>query len=195
VLKEDERLTERDLAAALGMSRTPVREALQRLQVEGLAKEVPGAGLVVFKSTPREVEEIYSVRVRLEGMAAELAARLATPGDVAFLEQLQTKIEAAARRRRFDEATSLNRQFHEAVCRIGRNEKLAWLVDLLHDIVQKAHSTTWRYPGRAAEANREHRMILEAIRRGDAEAARGLAERHMEHAKQIRLAMVSERGR
>lgn len=195
ILAESERLQERWLSQVLEVSRTPVREALQRLEAEGFAKDVPRVGLVVSLLTLQEVEDIYALRICLEGMAAQLATRLASESAITVLEQLQAQIEMAQRQRNIEQVTILNAEFHDAICRAGKNHRLAGLVNLLHDSVQRVGSTTLAYPGRPEQATKEHRAILSAIKRRDAEVAKRLAEEHMEHAKRIRLAMFSESSR
>lgn len=184
-------LRERWLAEALGVSRTPVREALKRLVAEGLLKDVPEVGLVAHEPGLQDIEEIYSLRICLEGMAAGLAADMATDSDMSVLTRMQTQFERACEKDEVTQMTNVNAQFHDAICRAGKNQRLAELVNLFHDSVQRVGSTTLGYPGRCDEAIQEHRALLDAIRRRDAAAAKRIAEEHMQHAKRIRLAMHS----
>jgi DNA-binding GntR family transcriptional regulator len=194
VLSEGEPVRERWLCEVLNISRTPVREALQRLEAEGLVKHFPGLGVVVTRPTIQDIEEIYSIRIVLEGLSAFLAASFVSESDIAVLESIQEKIDEAEKRLDIESLTILNARFHDALARAGRNERLRRIVNLLHDAVQRVNNTTLGYPARASQASEEHRAILEAVKRRDPESARRLAEEHMAHAKLVRLAMYSTAG-
>jgi DNA-binding GntR family transcriptional regulator len=146
------------------------------------------------RPTIQDVEEIYSIRMVLEGLSAFLAASLASESDIAVLESIQEKIEEAETRLDIESLTILNAKFHDALARAGRNQRLRRMINLLHDAVQRVNNTTLGYPGRASQASKEHRAILEAVKRRDPESARRLAEEHMAHAKLVRLVMYSAAG-
>ena len=191
VLAEGERLRERWLSEVLQVSRTPVREALERLQAEGLVKDASGIGLVVSPLTLQDIENIYTIRICLEGLAAELAARGASESDIRVLEELHSQMESAHRRRNVKRLTLLSREFHSVIRRASKNDRLAGILDLLHDSVQQVGNTTLRHPGRIEEMLREHRALLDAIKRRDVGSARRLGAEHMERAKDARLAIYS----
>jgi DNA-binding GntR family transcriptional regulator len=191
VLPEGARVQDRLLADALGVSRTPVREALQRLQAEGFVRSAPRVGLVVAEITPQDVEDIYVIRIALEGVAARLAAQRASADEVAMLRQINEQIVVSTQRRDVPTLTALNRQFHDAIYRATRNPRLADLLTTLHDSVQRFKRSTLSNPQRADEAAEEHWQILDAIRERDADRAEQLARQHKERAKQVRLAALS----
>lgn len=189
ILSEGERTQDRSLAAALGMSRTPVREALQRLEAEGFLKSVPRLGVVVAEITPQDIEDIYVIRIALEGVAARLAAQRASSGDIEVLSQLQAQIASATHRGDSQSLTILNRQFHHAVYRTARNARLADLLNRMQYSVARFKHSTLSLPERAAEALEEHEKLLEAIRDRDAERAEAIARTHKERAMRARLLM------
>jgi DNA-binding GntR family transcriptional regulator len=191
VLPEGARLQDRLLADALGVSRTPVREALQRLEAEGFARSVPRVGLVVAEITAQDVEDIYVIRIALEGVAARLAAQRASVDEIAVLKQINEQIVLATQRRDVQTLTLLNKQFHDAIYRATRNQRLADLLNVLHDSVQRFKRSTLSNPQRADDAAAEHWQILDAIQARDADRAERLAREHKERAKLVRLASLN----
>ncbi len=192
ILPEGARIQDRLLADALDVSRTPVREALQRLEAEGFVTNVPRLGLVVAEITTQDIEDIYVIRIALEGVAARLAAQRASLAEIEMLAQLNEQIAAATRRRDVQTLPALNKQFHEAIYRATRNKRLADLLNTMHDSVQRFKRSTLSNPKRADEALEEHRQILEAIRNRDPDRAEALARQHKEKAKLVRLAIYQE---
>jgi DNA-binding GntR family transcriptional regulator len=121
-------LQDRVLAEALQVSRTPVREAIQRLENEGFVETVPRQGMVVAVMTPQDIEDIYVIRIALEGVAARLAAQRASAAEVELLVRLNDQYADAIRRGDLQAVTALNREFHEALYRATRNSRLAALL-------------------------------------------------------------------
>jgi len=191
LLHDGERLQERQLADALGVSRTPVRAALQRLNSEGFISSDPRQGFVVAPLTLQDIEDIYVLRVALEGVAARLAAKVATESDLTVMHHIEEQIEAALARGDVDAMTILNARFHDELCRAAKNSRLTALTTRLHDFVQRLGRTTLSDPARGAQSVAEHRALIEAIRRRDPEAAERIGQEHMAHAKEVRVAMYA----
>lgn len=189
ILREGQRLADRQIAEALQLSRTPVRQALQRLESEGFVESVPRVGLVVKEMTASDIEDIYVIRIALEGVAARLAALRASTTDVAILKEVNRRIAAATASGNLHDLQALNKQFHEAIYEAARNRRLAALLNTMHDAVQRLKKSTLSVPERAREALAEHEMIIDAIERRDPEAAEALARAHKERAKLVRLAL------
>jgi DNA-binding GntR family transcriptional regulator len=187
------RLGEERLAGLFAVSRTPVREALMRLESENLAARNRRSGLVVADITAEQILEIYVIREALDGVAARQAAHYSSPIDIAALERLNGQIGEAAASGAFGEMARLNVDFHTALARASRNEILQRFVDQVHQAVRRFQRTTFSEPGRALEAVREHAEIIEAIRAKDEAAAEEAARRHMGNALTIRMAMELER--
>jgi DNA-binding GntR family transcriptional regulator len=182
-------LSENSLAAEFGTSRTPVREALHRLEIEMLVERVP-RGVRVRVSSPEEILDIYEVRITLEGAAAKAAAERATELDRTRLRAAQRamiEVEDDAQAK-----AAANRRFHEAVWTASHNSTL---VDLLHRLnvhLVRYPTTTLTYGDRWQAVLREHEELLGAIEARDGEAARRIAEHHMFGAREVRLRMYAE---
>jgi DNA-binding GntR family transcriptional regulator len=190
-----DRLAEEQLARQFGVSRTPVREALLRLETEQFAARVARRGLVVRPIPEREVLEVYAVRAALDGLAATLAAEQATPPDRARLRWLNQQIGDAADASDFAKMADLNIQLHEAICEAAHNGMLLQFMRQIHDWVRRfgEADTTFSQPGRAHEAVAEHETMFDAIDRGDGELAGRLAREHMNRAREVRISMLRER--
>lgn len=187
VLPEGSRMQDRILAAALGVSRTPVREALQRLEGEGFLKSVPRVGLVVTEIDPQEIENIYTIRIALEGIAAKLAAQRASAGDIEILSQLQARLADATHHGDAQRLATLNQQFHEAIYQAARNTRLGNMLSLMQHMVARFKHSTLSLPERAQEALEEHERLLTAIRNRDADGAEAIMKDHKARAMRARL--------
>jgi DNA-binding GntR family transcriptional regulator len=180
-----ERVREEEIARILGVSRTPVREALQRLQRRGLLVTGPGRGLMVAELSKREVIELYAMREILEGSAARFAAQRAMRPEIDILYRLQRDLADAP-----DDAlvlVKLNRRFHQAIYDAAHNQYLTQTLDTLHDSMALLHSTTFRAPNRRRESDEEHRRIVSAIERHDADDAEAIAREHIRQAQRTRF--------
>jgi DNA-binding GntR family transcriptional regulator len=183
--KPGERLREIDLAKQIGLSRTPIREALSRLETEGLVAHDPTRGVVVAELDYSMVTELYYMREVLEGTAARLAAQHASDVEISILDDLCQQYEAA-----LNDHTALtisNRRFHETLYRCSHNRYLLNMVTVLHDALSLLGSTTLDNPGRAADTLREHRAVVTAIRARDAEAAEQALRAHIRAAQKVRM--------
>ncbi len=189
-----DRLAEEQLARQFGVSRTPVREALLRLETEQFATRVARRGLVVRPIPEREVLEVYAVRAALDGLAASLAAEQATPPDRARVRWLAQQIADAATGADHQKMAELNIELHEAICQAAHNGMLVHFMRQIHDWVRRfgGPDTTFSHPGRADEALVEHERIVDAIEAGDADLAGRLAREHMSRAREVRIAMLRE---
>jgi len=181
------RLREEELAASLGVSRTPVREALGRLQVRGMVESGSG-GLAVATLSRAQVMEVYAIREILEGAAARFAAENASSANLLTLRFLHEKFEqndgppeTAARH---------NNAFHEAIYDAARNRYQKRMLDNLNDALALLPDTTFSVAGRAAAAKEEHRAILNAIVARDPEAAEKAARAHISRALGARLDLM-----
>lgn len=195
-LQPGDRLAEEQLARQFGVSRTPVREALLRLETEQFATRVARRGLVVRPIPEREVLEVYAVRAALDGLAASLAAEQSTPPDRARIKWLNQQVTDAASASDFVKMAELNIDLHEAICEAAHNGMLAHFMRQVHDWVRRfaEADTTFAWPGRADGAVAEHDEVIAAIEAGDAERAGQLAREHMTRAREARIAMLRERS-
>jgi DNA-binding GntR family transcriptional regulator len=188
-LRPNQRLVEVDLAERLGVSRTPVRETLQRLVLDGLVRR-ERTGWVVHEHSPDEIRAIYEVRAALEGYAAFLAAGRATGDDLEALDALYPPGDAVLDLPP-DEQVELNERFHDGVIAAAGNSRLAQLCGSGRHYYFN-HRIARRYD--AEETRRSidgHRWILAALKRGDAQAAEAHAREHVDYALAIVLAKVT----
>lgn len=186
-LRPNDRLVETELAARLNVSRTPVREALQKLCAEGLVVEAPRKGYAVAEFTPEFIVDHYAVREVLEGLAARLAAQSATELEIV---QLGAELEAMARASKVNKLEELarhNANFYMLIAKASRNVVLTDLLTVLQDRLRVLRDFNFRVAGRREEALREQRNLLKAIRDRDADKAERVAKMLVRNARQVRL--------
>src|ERR1700676_1232965 len=152
-----ERIPEEEIARSLGVSRTPVREALQRLQERGMLTVGAGRSLVVAELSKQQVLELYAMREILEGSAARFAAQHANETEIDILHRLLDEFDKHRDDPRL--LVSLNRRFHGAVCEAAHNRYLIQTLDGMHDALALLHSNTFRVPNRTSESDAETQRI------------------------------------
>ncbi len=173
-------LTEGELAEAVGVSRTPVREALLRLQVEGLIKLYPKKGALVLPVSAQEIADVVETRQLVEEHAARKAVP-ASPQLIARLEELLARQKEQAAAGDLAGAAVTDRCFHAEIVRSGGNEILNKLYDQLRDRqLRMGVAVMHAHPDRITKTLVEHEQILQALRAGDAEAVVGLIHGHVE---------------
>jgi DNA-binding GntR family transcriptional regulator len=187
-----DRLNEQQLAAQFRVSRTPVREALYRLETEEFATRIPRSGMVVRAVSKSEVLEVYAVRVALDALAARTAAQYASPADRAELRWIQVQMAAAAERGDIRAMLGLNLQFHGALYTAAHNGMLLRFGRQLQDWISRFRETAAAHRGRSREVVAEHERIVSAIEAGDPEAAEEAAREHMQRACRVRAASLEE---
>jgi DNA-binding GntR family transcriptional regulator len=183
-----ERVREEEVAQLLGVSRTPVREALRRLQSQGLLEPRTGRGLCVVALGRQQILELYEMREVLEGAAARLAARHASDSEIGLLEELLDACSVAEDDP--DRLASVNRLLHHAIYDASHNRYLLSALQSIYDSMALLGATTFTVPGRSKTANQEHRAIVQAIATRAPEAAETVARSHIERAKETRLKML-----
>lgn len=188
-LKPGERVTEAGLAKWLSVSRTPVREAIFRLESEGLLTRLPRQGLTVRQLNYQEVVELYAMREVLEGTAARFAASHASEAEIDTLADIVAS-ERASPPPDPKQAAQLNKQFHSVIYRAAHNRYLLESLRALGDAMTLLGSTTLALPGRHSEALDEHDAIVAAIRARDADAAEAAARAHIKAAKRNRIRII-----
>lgn len=187
-LRPGDRVPEIELARWLNVSRTPIRDALRRLESAGLVSHAPRRGLIVTSLDPQQILELYALREILEGAAAAFAARYASESEIRSLQDLTARQKAAGSNAK--ELADMNRQFHELVYHAGRNRYLIQALRGLRDSLALLPGTTYSVAGRPAQALTEHTKIVDAIRRQNATLAEDAAKKHIRFAANARLSMV-----
>ncbi len=186
-LKPGERLREMELAQSIGLSRTPVREALARLESEGLVQHDASRGIMVAELDYSMVTELYYMREVLEGTAARLTARHASDVEISILEDLCRQYETVSQAGDEVALTASNRRFHDTLYRCSHNRYLVNMLTVLHDALSLLGSTTLRSKERAAETLKEHQAVVAAVKSGDADGAELALRNHIRAAQKVRM--------
>ena len=185
-----ERIREVEVAEWLEVSRTPVREALRRLESEGLLTFVSWRGVVVADLDRQQVSELYAMREVLEGAAARLAARHIGDAEIELLETLLARADTLHDEP--DTLAEINRQFHKTLYSAAHNRYLTQTLEQMRNSLALLQGTTFAVPGRAESAAEEHYEILEGILNRDPDAAEAAARKHIAGAQRARLQLLME---
>lgn len=191
-LHPSERLRETLICERLGVSRTPVREAIRRLEAEGRVATVPRRGAVVAELDPHEVVEIYTVRIELEAFAARLAAQHATLAEIDLMERILERSSQLGGDPR--ELNNNNWRLHKTVQIAAHNRFLSQLFDSLAGSFAMLRGVKYIPAGRPESLLAEHRKIIDAIRARDPEAAAQAAQDHVRHAFSIHMEAILAAG-
>lgn len=181
--KAGDRLVERVLAEKLNISRTPIREALFRLETQRFVRTVPRKGVVVNEITQAEILEVFMILASLESLAARLAAQKVNDAIIAEIDQLMAEMEEALNNGDGDEV-ELNVKYNELIGRASGNPKLHEMLVDLKDYVRAFSNLSSALPGRTKAALREHQDVLSAIRSGEADLAENFTRIHLEKSRQ-----------
>lgn len=188
------RLSEPELARELGVSRTPVREAVHDLEKEGLLQRTPGRGISVVRISHEDVEELYTIKSVLEGVAVRLACQRASDRDIERLSRFISEMETLAKGEDIGAYARVSRDFHASLIRAARSPRLADLYRIVDAPIQRLRVYALAQPGRPHDSVREHRAILDAIARRDARAAESLIREHVGGAGAILAKVFHERS-
>jgi DNA-binding GntR family transcriptional regulator len=184
------RLRENDISEMLGISRTPVREAMKRLESEQLVVYSPPRGFVVNSLELEEVVDLYAVREVLEGSAARFAAIHAT--DYEFFEMKSLLDMQQESMDDPNQMARLNEQFHQAIYKAARNRFLLSALNSLSDALRLLTRTTYSVPNRGKTGLQEHRRIFDAISKRNGDLAEKYARDHIATAKAVRIKIMTE---
>lgn len=191
-LQPGDRLVERELAEQLGVSRTPVREALRKLELENLVTHIPRKGVVVSEISRKDVIEIFDIRACLEGLAASLAAQKATRDELQGLRALLNEMEIAASNRDYEELNEIHDEFHRRLFDIADSPRLVQMINSLSDYISRFTKTGYSIPGRSSAAMQEHQDLLEALEARDSSRAEKIAGHHVMNTKTVVLRQYEE---
>jgi DNA-binding GntR family transcriptional regulator len=172
------RLDERQLASDLGISRTPVREAMAQLEREGFVRSVPRRGVYVVRKTKAEVIELITAWAALESMAARLITQNATDEEIAPLRKMFATFEDGRLHAKLDEYSEVNIQFHQAIIGMSHNRVLADLAENLFTHMRMIRRKTIGEQDRVDRSIRDHMNIIEALEARDTERAERLVREH-----------------
>jgi len=179
VYKDNEELKENALATEIGVSRTPVREALRQLELEGLVRIVPNKGAYVTGITLKDVRDIYEMRSLLEGLCAKKAAENVTDDIISDLESIVELSEFYCEKGKIDMVLELDNKFHQKLYQTAGSKLLRHTLTDFHHYLERMRKATLTDHDRAKNSNEEHRAILEAMRERNGEKASALATTHI----------------
>ncbi len=185
-------LTEQKLSTALGVSRTPVREALRQLELEGLVTSVPNKGVVVVGISEKDIDDIYTIRMAIEGIAARWAAVNITQKELEKLRDIVELQEFYVAKNDVLQIRHLDSQFHQTVYSASGSRPLRQILSQFHNYIQKPREISVKYSGRAVASVGEHRKIYEAIAAHDSSLAEKEAAEHIRRAKDNLIKAIKE---
>ncbi|MCX8044609.1 MAG: GntR family transcriptional regulator [Desulfobacterota bacterium] len=189
--KPGECLVESKLATELGVSRTPVREALTQLEREGLVELVPNKGALVTGISPKDIQDIYTIRIMIEGLAARWAAEYI---DEEELKELQDAIELEefyTLKNDIEHLIQLDSRFHHIIYKASKSRPLLYMLKTFHQYIQHARTLSLERPGRAYKALQEHKLIFQAIKEHDGQRAEQLTADHIRKASANLLNVIN----
>lgn len=177
--KRNEELKEKTIGDELGVSRTPVREALRQLELEGLVTIVPNKGAYVVGISEEDIRDIYEIRARLEGLCARRAAGFVTPEQIAEFEENILLSDFHAEKGNYAQVLELDNKYHELLYEASNSKMLKHALSAFHHYVERVRKITLSMPKRVAASNAEHKKLVEALKEHDENKAEQLATTHM----------------
>ena len=187
VYRPGDRLREVEISKQLSFSRTPIREALRKLEADGIVEHRPRIGAVIRTLSHAELVELYEMRLVLERTAAEMAAKHATEAEIDELDDINATIAKAPSP---EQAASLNQQFHRCIYLSTRNRFLLQSARALNNALLLLGPTTLADDARIKTVAHQHQGIIDAIRAGDVEGAGASAEAHLQTSLRHRLKVL-----
>lgn len=194
VLKPGERLMENQLAENMGVSRTPVREALRKLELEGFVKVIPRKGTYVSELSYKDVHEIYEIRATLESLACGLAAERATISEIEEMERYLVEEKDYLYYEDILLTVKTDIGLHELIYKATRNEKIMGIMSNLKEHLYRLRCTSITLPGRKKRSLLEHQGIVNAIAAREVELAQKLGQEHIAHAEQAMLELLRSKS-
>ena len=177
--KQNEELKENTIGLELGVSRTPVREALRQLELEGLVNIIPNKGAYVTGISEKDIHDIYVIRSYLEGLCAKWACENIQEDQLQQLEEIVYLAEFHSMKKHYEQIVEFDNKFHELIYEASGSKILKHVLSDFHHYVQRVRKITLSNPERAEKSNIEHQAILEAIRSRDSVLAETLAHEHI----------------
>jgi len=190
-VRPDEKLSENQLAAAMGVSRTPIRQAIHMLETEGLVA-TRRHQITVHGFRLEELEEVFLVRRALEGLATELAAINLTDAELGELEEVVDLMEFYLQRRNYDALKQTGREFHQRIYNASRNKMLITMLATVWNVIESAREGKTPSDDGRADPPTAHRIILRALQDRDPLLARRLAEGHVMAVKERTLEVAQD---
>jgi DNA-binding GntR family transcriptional regulator len=178
------KLNEGELAAALGISRTPVREAINRLEKEGLVQIFPQRGAFVVRFSEKDVFELFLIRENLEGLAARLAAERINEENLVKLESCIQGFQEPFTEKDVQRYAKEDFRFHQTIVAVSDAQRLIKMISTLYDHIRIFRLTTLGLSSRMKTSLAEHRLLIEAFQRRDSEQAEQMMRQHIYHVRE-----------
>ncbi len=191
--KEGDTLNEIKISGILGVSRTPVRESLMQLELEGLVENIPNKGAIVIGLAKKDIRDIYEIRLRIESFATELAVDNISNEELDALEKIVELQEYYAGKGNTSQIHQLDSDFHNIIYEASGNRFLANQLTSLHKQIKRARGLSLDANNRSPVAVTEHRSMLDAIKAGNKELAKELTTMHVRNAYDNLIAELSEK--
>ncbi len=185
ILPPHKRLIEEKIAAEMEMSRTPVREAIQKLEKEGLIHKLPRGGYAISVVTIEDVDDVFGLRSVIEGYAAYLATMRATGEDIAVLEEIVKKEEKYLKEKKYDEIVALNTEFHEKLYKAARSLKLYGMIYDLRDYIHRFRVMILRHQDFVEISIKDHKDMITMMKAKDAPRVEKLVRKHITRGKNL----------
>ena len=186
-ISDGEWLVESHIAETLGISRTPVREAIHKLEREGLIERQPRGGFTVLGLNRNDIEETFGIRSVLEGYAARLAAEKHKKEELEPLEKKIAEFQKALDRKRMNDLPEINTDFHDLLYALSKSPKLINIINGLRDQIYRFRKMNLKEEKFATTSNHDHKKMLQSIRKRDAEVAEQLTREHILRGREIVL--------
>ncbi|MGI6112624.1 MAG: GntR family transcriptional regulator [Mahellales bacterium] len=180
--KPGDSLVETKLAEELGVSRTPIREAIRQLELEGLVLSIPNKGVIVQGISTQDINDIYTIRKLIEGLAARWAVDRITAQELKNLQEIQELMDYYTKKKDFEQVAILDTKFHDTIYEASKSKILRIMLSSFHHYVRRARLNSLQVPGRARDALLEHENIVDAFIKRDGELAEKLLTRHVSNA-------------
>jgi len=187
-------LVESHIADTLGISRTPVREAIHKLEREGLIERQPRGGFTVLGLTRDDIEETFGIRAILEGYAARLAAIKHQEKELALLERKIEEFEKCMQKKQLDNLTRINTEFHELLYALSKSPKLVHMINGLTDQIYRFRQIILKETRMAKISNDDHKQMLGFIRKRDADGVEALVRAHIIRGQEMVLEEFDRQG-
>lgn len=178
-----EKLVEAKLAEEIGVSRTPVREALKQLELDGLVENLPNRGVIVKGISQQDIEDIYTIRIEIEGIAAKWAVERMSADDLDELKEIYELMEFYTAKNDPDRIFDLNTRFHETIYKTTKSRYLEYVLKDFQIFLRRTRMASLKTDGRLMVALEEHRQILQAFIDNDSHMA---YEKIVEHIRMSR---------
>jgi DNA-binding GntR family transcriptional regulator len=181
------------MADEMGVSRTPVREAIRKLEMEGFVVMIPRRGTYVSNMSIRDINDVYEIRISLDTLAAGLAAERISDEELEELQRLLVKVGNAIEENDMAKVVEADIEFHDVLYKASRNERLRNIINNLREQITVIRGVSMRYPGRLKDTQEEHRRLVESIAARNVEKSQEAARIHLENAERTLMIAMSER--